>query len=179
MTAGSLSGGGVAGGGGGVDGCNAKSEPTETLPSPSSCGMVHICSVFAPSRPFVGLTGCGHFRLAGGAGGDGLVTAPALPVVAATSFLATARMRRIAAFAATVGSVAITASQYVGLQLLLGALLLRLLPLLLLRLLWELLLLLLLHPGLLGHGRPWLWRVACTLWPRRSFFSSRALACGR
>jgi hypothetical protein len=61
-------------------------------------------------------------------------------------------------------------------QLLLWVLLLRLLPLLLLRLLWELLLLLLLRPGPLGQGRPRLWRVACAPWPRRSFFSSRALA---
>jgi hypothetical protein len=58
MKAGSLGGGGVAGGGRGVDGCNAKSVPMEMLPSPSSCGMAHIRSVSAPSRLFVGSTGC-------------------------------------------------------------------------------------------------------------------------
>jgi hypothetical protein len=119
--AGSLGGGGFAGGGGGVDGCDAKSVTMEMSPSPSSCGMAHIRSVSAPSRLFVGSTGCGRFRfrLAGGAGGDGLVTAPALLTVVATSYLAVARVRRVAASAAArgaaaVGRVAIAASQYVA-----------------------------------------------------------------
>ncbi len=89
--AGLMGGGGVVvGGGGGVAGSDAVSAPKET--SPSSCGMAPICSASALFCPLVGSTGCGRFRfrLAGGAGGDGLVTAPALPAlaVATTSFLA-------------------------------------------------------------------------------------------
>jgi hypothetical protein len=100
-----------AGGGGGVAGSDAVSTPKETSPSPSSCGMAPIRSASAPLCPLVGSTGCGRFRLAGGAGGDGLVTAPALLAVAVaiTSFLAAARVRRIAPSA--VGSDAFAASQ--------------------------------------------------------------------
>ncbi len=112
----SLGGGGVvvgggAGGGKGVAGSDAISAPKET--SPSSCGMTPLRSASAPFCPLVGMTGCGRFRfrLAGGAGGDGLITAPALlaVAVATTSFLAAARVRHVAASA--VGSVAIAASQ--------------------------------------------------------------------
>ncbi len=79
-----VSGGNVAGGGGGVAGCDAVSAHKETSPSPSSCRMAHIRSASVPLCPLVGSTGCGRFRfrLAGGAGGDGLVTAPALLAVA-------------------------------------------------------------------------------------------------
>ncbi len=82
--------------------------------------MAHIRSASISFCLLVGSTGCGRFRfrLAGGAGGDGLVTAPALlaVAVATTSFLAAARMHRVAALAAArgavaVGSVAIAASQ--------------------------------------------------------------------
>jgi hypothetical protein len=94
--AGSLGGGGVVVGEG-VAGSDAVSATKET--SPSSCGMVPIHSASAPFCPLVGSTGCGHFRfrLAGGAGGDGLVTAPALfaVAVATTSFLAAVRMHRM------------------------------------------------------------------------------------
>jgi hypothetical protein len=110
--------GGGACGGRGVAGSDAVSAPKEA--SPSSCGMAPIRSDSAPLCSLVGSTGCGRFRfrLAGGAGGDGLVTTPALPVlaVATASFLAAARVRRIAASAAAigaavVGSVAVAASQ--------------------------------------------------------------------
>ncbi len=116
-------GGGACGGacgGGGVAGSDAVSAPKETSPSPSSCGMAPIRSDSAPLCPFVGSTGCGRFRfrLAGGAGGDRLVTTPALPAlaVATASFLAAARVRRVAASAAALGaavegSVAVAASQ--------------------------------------------------------------------
>ncbi len=101
------------GGGGGVASSDPVSAPKETSPSPSSCGMAPIRSASAPLCPLVGLTGCGRFRfrLAGGAGGDGLVTTPALlaVAVATTSFLAAARVHRIAPSA--VGSDAIAASQ--------------------------------------------------------------------
>ncbi len=99
------------GGGGGVAGSDAVSAPKETAPSPSSCSMAPIRSASAPLCPLVGSTGCGRFcfRLAGGAGGDGLVIAPALLAVATTSFLAAARVRRIAPSA--VGSDAFAASQ--------------------------------------------------------------------
>ncbi len=123
--AGSMGDGGVAvgggacgGGGGGVAGSDAVSAPKETLPS--SCGMAPIRSDSAPRCSFVGSTGCGRFRFhfVGGAGGDGLVTAPALPALAlaTASFLAAARVRRVAASAAAmgaavVGSVAVAASQ--------------------------------------------------------------------
>ncbi len=112
--------GGGACGGGGVAGSDAVSAPNETSPSPSSCGMAPIRSDSAPLCLFFGSTGCGRFRfrLAGGAGGDGLVTAPALPslAVATASFLAAARVHRVAASAAAlgaavVGSVAVAASQ--------------------------------------------------------------------
>jgi hypothetical protein len=103
--------GGGTGDGGGVASSDAVSAPKET--SPSSCGMAAIHSASAPLCPLVGSIGCGRFRfrLAGGAGGDGLVTAPALlaVAVATTSFLAAARMHRIAPSA--VGSDAIAASQ--------------------------------------------------------------------
>ncbi len=114
----SLGGGGVVvgegtGGGGGVAGSDAVSAPKETSPPRSSCGMAPIRSASAPLCLLVGSTGGGRFRfrLAGWAGGDGLVTAPALLVVAVatTSFLAMARVRRIAPLA--VGSDAIEASQ--------------------------------------------------------------------
>jgi hypothetical protein len=112
----SLGGGGIVvgaggGGGGGVAGSDAVSAPKET--SPSRCSMAPIRSASAPLCPLVGSTCCGRFRfrLAGGAGGDGLVTAPALlaVAVATTSFLAAARVRRIAPSA--VGSDAIAAWQ--------------------------------------------------------------------
>jgi hypothetical protein len=120
----SLGGGGVvvgggAGGDGGVAGSDAVFASKETLPSPLSCGMAPIRSASAPFCLLVGSTGCGRFRfcLAGGAGGDRLVTAPALPAVAVatTSFLAAARVRRVAASAAALGaavvrSVAVAAS---------------------------------------------------------------------
>ncbi len=91
---------GVAvGGGGGIAVSDAVSAPKET--SPSSCGMAPIHSASAPFCPFVGSTGCGRFRfrLAGGAGGDGLVTAPKLfaEAVATTFFLAAVHVRRVAA----------------------------------------------------------------------------------
>ncbi len=110
--------GGGACGGGGVAGSDAVSAPKET--SPSSCGMAPIRSDSAPLCPLVGSTGCGRFRfrLAGGAGGDGLATAPELSAlaVATASFLAAARVHRVAASAAAigaavVGSDAIKASQ--------------------------------------------------------------------
>jgi hypothetical protein len=108
----SLGGGGVVVGGG-VAGSDALSAPKETSPSPSSCGMAPIRSASSPFCPLVGSTGYGRFRfrLAGGAGGDGLVNAPALLAiaVATASFLAAACVRRVAASA--VGSVAIAASQ--------------------------------------------------------------------
>ncbi len=105
--AGSLGGGGVvvgggAGDGGGVAGSNAVSAPKKTLPS--SCGMAPIRSASAPFCLLVTSTGCRRFRfrLVGGVGGDGLVTVPALlaVAVATTSFLAAARLRRVAASAA-------------------------------------------------------------------------------
>ncbi len=101
--------------GGGVAGSDAVSAPKETSPLPSSCSMAPIRSASAPLCPLVGSTGCGRFRfrLAGGAGGDGLVTAPTLlavaVAVAATSFLGAARVRRIAPSAE--GSDAFAASQ--------------------------------------------------------------------
>jgi hypothetical protein len=68
------------GGGGsrGVAGSDAVSAPKETSASSSSCGMAPIRTAYAPLCPLVGWTGCGRFRfrLAGGAGGDGLGTAP-------------------------------------------------------------------------------------------------------
>ncbi len=87
--AGSLGVGGVVGSGSNIDGCNAESEPMEILPSLSNCGMAHFSYTSAPSWQFGSSTGCGHFHfcLAGGVGGDRLVTAPALPAAAATSFL--------------------------------------------------------------------------------------------
>ncbi len=100
--AGSLGGGGIVVcrgniAGGGVAGSDAVSAPKET--SPLSCGMAPICSASALLFPFVGSTGCGRFpfRLAGGAGRDGLVTAPALLAiaVATTSFLAAVRVRAL------------------------------------------------------------------------------------
>jgi hypothetical protein len=113
-----VSGGGVAGGG--VAGCDAVSDPNEASPPPSSCGMVHIHLVSVPLCPLVGSAGCRlfRFRLAWGAGRDGVVPAPSLPAVAVatTSFLAAERVRLIAASAAArgaavVGSVTIAASQ--------------------------------------------------------------------
>jgi hypothetical protein len=118
MGGGGVAVGGGACGGGGVAGSDAVSAPKET--SPSSCGMAHTRSDSASRCLFVGSTGCGRFRfrLAGRAGGDGLLTAPALPAlaVATASFLAAARVRRVAASAAAmgaavVGSDAVAASQ--------------------------------------------------------------------
>ncbi len=80
----------------------------------------HIRSSSAPSWQFGSLTGCGRFclRLMGGAGGNGLVTATALPAAAATFFLALARVLRVGAAAArgaaALGSVAIMTSQQVA-----------------------------------------------------------------
>jgi hypothetical protein len=106
--AGSMGGGGVAVGGGacgggGVAGSDAVSAPNETSPSPLSCGMAPIRSDSAPLCPFVGSTGCGRlrFRLAGGAGGDGLVIVSApVPAAPAAFFLAAARVPHAAATAA-------------------------------------------------------------------------------
>jgi hypothetical protein len=103
--------GGGACGGGGVAASDAVSAPKETSPSPSSCGMAPIRSDSAPLSPLVGSTGCGRFRfcLAGGAGGDGLATAPELPAlaVATAPFLAAARVRRVAASAAAIGAAVV------------------------------------------------------------------------
>jgi hypothetical protein len=103
--------GGGACGGGGVAGSDAVSAPKETSPSPSSCGMAPNRSVPTPLCPLAGSTGCGRFRfrLAGGAGGDGLATAPELPAlaVATASFLAAARVRRVAALAAAIGAAVV------------------------------------------------------------------------
>jgi hypothetical protein len=97
------SGGNVAGSnGGGVAGSDAVCVPKEM--SSSSCGMAPIRSASAPFCPLVGSTGCGRFRFrfAGGAGGDGLITALALLAVATTSFL-----RCVAASAAARGTTAV------------------------------------------------------------------------
>ncbi len=116
--AGLLGGGGVAGNGVGIDGCDSESELKETSLSPSNCIMAHICSSSALSSQFGGSTGCGHFRLrlAGGAGENRLVTATTLPAAVATSFLVAACVHFVAAAAArgaaAEGSVAITASQF-------------------------------------------------------------------
>ncbi len=67
------------------------------------CGMAHSCSSPAPPCQFGGTSGCGRcgLRLVGGASGEGFVTAPALPTTAVTFFLAAARVRSVAAAAAS------------------------------------------------------------------------------
>ncbi len=122
--AGSLGGDGIVSGGGveggGIASCDAVSEFNEASPPLSSSGMVHIRSVSVLLCLLVSSTGYRRFRfrLAGGAGGDGLVTAPTLPAVAVgtTSFLGAVLMRRVAASAAArgaavVGNITIAASQ--------------------------------------------------------------------
>jgi hypothetical protein len=119
--AGSLGGGSIEGrgGGGGIAGCDAVSEPKET--SPSSCMMAHIRSASAFVLAFCRLNWLWVLPLPlgrRGRRGRAHNHAPTLPAiaVAATSLLAAARVRRVAASAAaqgaaSVGSVAIAASQ--------------------------------------------------------------------
>jgi hypothetical protein len=112
MTAGSLGGGGVAGGGGSGDETWMVAMPFLTLQR-CRCRMAHICPVPAICR----LNWLWVLPLPlGGRGRRGWACnpLPRLPAIAATSFLAAARVRRVAASAAAVGSIAITASQYVA-----------------------------------------------------------------
>ncbi len=85
--------------------------------SPLSCGMVPSQSSPTPPPQLPGgESHCRRHRLsfAGRAGGNGLLTAPALPAAVATSFLAAVRVCRIAAAAqgaVAVDSIAVVASQ--------------------------------------------------------------------
>jgi hypothetical protein len=89
--------------------------------SPLSCGMASSQSSPNPAPQLPGGSShCRRHRLsfAGRAGGNGLLTAPALPTAVATSFLAAVRICRIAAGgsaaaqgAVAVGSIAVVASQ--------------------------------------------------------------------
>jgi hypothetical protein len=105
------------GGGGGEDGCHDTSEPaTDKSPLPSSCGMSAVSG-----KTLVGSLGgslggwrC-RLRFAGCACGDGLVVAPApLPAAPTAVFLASARIRLVAAAAFVIAAAAVVAAAAAG-----------------------------------------------------------------